>query len=63
MAPSPSLLTAERLLVHVCRWDVQAVIKGTTDAAAQLQAAKGLGALLSHVQHHHKTTCRRAEVR
>jgi hypothetical protein len=39
------------------------VCKGTTDAAAQLQAAKGLAALLSHVQQHHKATCRRAEVR
>jgi hypothetical protein len=42
---------------------VQAACKGTTDAAAQLQAAKGLAALLSHVQQHHKATCRRAEVR
>ncbi|WIA13981.1 hypothetical protein OEZ85_002544 [Tetradesmus obliquus] len=44
------------------RWEVQAACKGTTDAAAQLQAAKGLAALLSHVQQHHKATCRRAEV-
>ncbi|WIA34137.1 hypothetical protein OEZ86_012501 [Tetradesmus obliquus] len=45
------------------RWEVQAACKGTTDAGAQLQAAKGLAALLSHVQQHHKATCRRAEVR
>jgi hypothetical protein len=58
-----SLMQAPAAALHVCRWEVQAVCKGTTDAAAQLQAAKGLAALLSHVQQHHKATCRRAEVR
>lgn len=48
--------------VSLHRWDVQATIKGTTDVAAPLQAAKGLVALMA-LLHQQRGTCRRSEVR
>lgn len=65
-APSAATTAAEQITGYISRWaskwEVEAVSRGSTDAAAHQQAAKSLLHLLQHLAHH-KGTCKRGEVR
>jgi hypothetical protein len=65
-APSAAEAAAQQLLAHIAawgaRWELDAVVRGSPDPGAHLQAAKSLQQLVQHLgQHRH--SCRRGEVR
>lgn len=65
-APSASQAAAaavsEHLQKQTARWEIQAVAGGSTDPAAQLQAARILHQLVQYL-HQHRSTCKSGAVR